>query len=171
MEIYLPWKADDYVTTSSDSIIPAIPDRHTTSPNLGISRDRNVVMILEPGLRKLRKMRETRRRPGSTSPSVFALLCLIISCAQLSAAHEDQGLGVSRKIDDQVDGELKTRVEKVEIGGKLDGEMGDAYITRSSSREIEPQFVDDQLSLQTNRRSQVINSSSSIVLDLIIVFF
>jgi hypothetical protein len=170
VEIYLAWKADDYVSTSSDSIIPAIPDRHTTSPNLGISRDRNVVMILEPGLRKLRKMRETRRRPGSTSPSVFALLCLI-SCAQLSAAHEDQGLGVSRKIDDQVDGELKTRVEKVEIGGKLDGEMGDAYITRSSSREIESQFVDDQSSLQTNRRSQVINLSSSIALDLIIVFF
>lgn len=170
MENYLPWKADDYVSTSSDSIIPAIPVRHTTSPNLGFFRDRNVVMILESGLRKLREMRETRRRPGSTSLCVFALLCLI-SCAQLSAAHEDQGLGVSRKIDDQVDGELKTRVEKVEIGGKLDGEMGDAYITRSSSREIETQFVDDQLSLQTNRRSQVINLSSSIALDLIIVFF
>lgn len=62
-------------------------------------------------------------------------------------------------------------MEKVEIGGKLDGEMSDAYITRSSSREIESQFVDDQSSLQTNRRSQVINLSSSIALDLIIVFF
>lgn len=170
MDKYLPWKADDYVSTSSDSIIPVIPVRHTTSPNLGFFRNRNVVLILEPGLRKLRKMRETRRRPGSTSLSVFALLCLI-SCAQLSAAHEDQGLGVSRKFDDQVDGELKTRVEKVETGGKLDGEMGDAYVTRSSSREMETQFVDDQSSLQTNRRFQVISASSSIALDLIIVLF
>lgn len=128
-------------------------------------------MILEPGLQKLRKMRETGRRPGSKTNFVFALLCLI-SCAQLSAAHEDQGLGISRKIGEQVDGELKTRMENVETGGgKLDGEMGDAYITRSSSRKIEAHFVDDQSSLQTNRRSQVIHSPSSIALDLKILFF